>query len=572
MPLDDTQLKGLVDSNLPDATPTQQRRITAPVMRYVLKTLIDWVKGAAYSWLRVGDNVPTASQSDTIYHTGKVIVGATADDQSGALLQAPSANISTINGLPGGRLQAITSVTEANLPSTRYYPFMELAAPTGGTFDFATVEMVCKPWDAGSGEPQIIRAYFTNRGGFTYYYTTMGGLIGAGLVAVRHPDNRILFYAYADNGFKVISVKVVDMAQATTYPTFGAPLGAVPANHTVVFNSTQPAVYPPKMELGGLLTSFPLVNSDAVYPVPSTTPGTSKLTLGANYSAGSSEVSLMNANLIGGGFTFWQQLTANTKRLLASLNGNGWLGLGTLFPSERLHVDGNAFLNGTLKFPGTILGRKIVLYDSGTNNDHQYYGFGILGGTLKYQVPSPTDKHLFFAGKDPVSSKVLMAIVGSGNVGINTDTPGVPLDVYSTNPANGVVAQLLNSQGSSSGGASNNGALLQIHQGGIAIWRMGLPAGADAFVIQGWGGGVFPERVRIDSSGNMGINTTSPTSKLHLKGDTGHQQFRLETPYTPTGVTDPNGQVGQVGWDANYWYWKVSVSPHTWCRAAKAGW
>ncbi|GAB3803378.1 hypothetical protein GCM10028819_33190 [Spirosoma humi] len=430
MALDGTSIKNDIDNDLANKG-YRGVRVTGVIT--ALKRVIDWVTGAVNgnlsTWLRIGDNQPGGANTDNVYHMGKLVVGTTVDDGSGAVLQAPNANFATLNGLPAGRAQTITSVAETSLPATRYYPFAELAAPTGGTFDFLTVEMVCKPWDSTAGEPQIIKAYFANRGGFTYYYTVTGGTIGAGLVAVRHPDNRILFYAYADNGFKLISVKVMDMAQATIYPTFGAPLSGIPANTTLVFNSTQPVNYPPKMELGKSLTSFPLPNSDGFYPVPFTTPGVAKLTIGGNYSAGSSEVSLMNANTLGGGFSFWQQLTASTKRLLASLNGNGWLGLGTLLPSERLHVDGNIFMNGVLKFPATILAKKINLYENGSNNDHQFYGFGILASTLKYQVNSSADRHAFYAGQDPATSKHLMTIKGDGTTGIGTETPTAALHV-----------------------------------------------------------------------------------------------------------------------------------------------
>ena len=414
MAADGTSIKNDIDNDLANKGYRGVRVISVIT---ALKRVVDWVTGAVNgnlsTWLRVGDNQPGGANTDSVYHIGKMIVGATADDQSGALLQTPSANILTLNGLPAGRLQGITSVAETNLPQYRYYPFAELAAPTGGTFDFLRVEMVCKNWDSSSGEPQVINAYFTNRGGFTHYYTVMGGAIGAGLVAVRHPDNRLLFYAYADNGFKVVSVKVLDMAQATIYPTFLAPLSATPAGMTVVFNSTQPHVYLPKMELGKSFTSFPLSNSDGVFPVPISTPGMAKLTVGANYTGGGSDVSQMNANTVGGGFSWWQQLSTTTKRFLGSLDNTGLL------------------LVNALKFPATILAKKIALYDNG-GNDHQFYGFGVLASMLKYQVSSLSDRHAFYAGQDPATSKHLMSIKGDGTVGIGTETPTAALHIKAT--------------------------------------------------------------------------------------------------------------------------------------------
>lgn len=468
--LDSSQVENQIETDLFDNT---TRQIKPATIRSILRTVVRWVRDAVNNnlstWYRVSDGQPGGANGDAVYHVGKMIVGATADDQSGAILQAPSANFTTLNGLPAGRLQAITSVTETTLPAARYYPFAELAAPTGGTFDFMTVEMVCKPWDTTTGEPQIIRAYFSNRGGFTYYYTTIGGAIGAGIVAARHTDNRILFYAYADNAFKVVSVKVMDLAQATVYPVFGPLLGALPGNVTLLFNSTLPHLYLPKTELGKSFTSFPLSNSDGVYPAPIATPGMAKLSVGANYTGGGSDVSLMNANTVGGGFSWWQQLTATTKKFLGSLDNTGLL------------------LVNAIKLPAAILAKKITLYDTaGANgNDHQFYGFGVLASTLKYQVSSASDRHAFYAGQDPATSKHLMSIKGDGTTGIGTE---------------------------------------------------------------------------------------APSATLHLKGATGHQQFRLEASYVPTGPTDANGTFGTICWGEDYIYWKTSENPHRWRRAASSGW
>lgn len=69
----------------------------------------------------------------------------------------------------------------------------------------------------------------------------------------------------------------------------------------------------------------------------------------------------------------------------------------------------------------------------------------------------------------------------------------------------------------------------------------------------------------------IGLDPFDPlTSKLHVRGDEGHNQFRLEKPFTPASATDPNGQLGQVCWDANYMYVKVSAS--NWKRTPLTTW
>ncbi|MCK8492919.1 hypothetical protein M0L20_13710 [Spirosoma sp. RP8] len=220
-------------------------------------------------------------------------------------------------------------------------------------------------------------------------------------------------------------------------------------------------------------------------------------------------------------------------------------------------------LTKVFRLSNEVANRKIVLNDA-TGNDHQFYGFGINASTLRYQVDAITSKHAFYAGSSPATSNLLMVILGNGQVGIGTATPGFKLDVQADNPVDAVLAQFQNTR--LSGGI---GALIQIHQAGIGIWRYGVPAGSDAFIIQGYGGGAFPERFRIDTVGNVGIGTPSPTARLHAKGPNGYDQLRLENRYTPSGPNDPNGQPGCVAWDDTWFYHKTTQG---WRRMQLQSW
>ncbi len=100
-----------------------------------------------------------------------------------------------------------------------------------------------------------------------------------------------------------------------------------------------------------------------------------------------------------------------------------------------------------------------------------------------------------------------------GNVGIGTTTPGTRLQVYTTGgtqisaiaPATGTAGISIAGNGNALGAASFD---IQQDAGYVYLWnRSNTPM---LFGVNG------AEKVRIDTSGNVGIGTTAPVSKLDL--------------------------------------------------------
>lgn len=73
------------------------------------------------------------------------------------------------------------------------------------------------------------------------------------------------------------------------------------------------------------------------------------------------------------------------------------------------------------------------------------------------------------------------------------------------------------------------------------------------------------ERMRILSSGEVGINTSTPTATLDVNADV----IRLRTSKTPSSATD-TGNAGDIAWDSNYIY--VCVATNTWKRSQLTSW
>jgi hypothetical protein len=209
------------------------------------------------------------------------------------------------------------------------------------------------------------------------------------------------------------------------------------------------------------------------------------------YNAGSGNLVLLSENSGAGNIWFG---TSNTERMRIDASGN--VGIGTSSPADKLHV------NGCLKL-GPSQGVRCaddtsnVFFAGGTNFDK--------GGFINLHGPSSAAGGIivFKSGSDAVNIE-RMRITAAGNVGIGTSAPEVKLDLSEASVAqirvkesvNGVDTRLV-----SVGGTGN---------AGIVGTYSNHP-----FVVNTNN----TERMRIDSTGNVGIGTSTPRSKLDVEGD-----------------------------------------------------
>ena len=168
--------------------------------------------------------------------------------------------------------------------------------------------------------------------------------------------------------------------------------------------------------------------------------------------------------------------------------GTDLIGIGTSSPSTRLHVEGSQ--DSLLFLKSTDAGSGLAAADNSGSSIIQN-----IGGSFRV-----------LTGGDPnvvgTASTEKFRITGSGNVGIGTNNPQEELHISADTPVLRLTdsstdrhAQFVCIDGSLRVDADNNNAQANTN---IAFRTDGT------------------ERMRIDSSGNVGIGTTNPSSKLHV--------------------------------------------------------
>ena len=196
---------------------------------------------------------------------------------------------------------------------------------------------------------------------------------------------------------------------------------------------------------------------------------------------------------------------------------NSRVGIGKTNPSKTLDV------NGSMKafaFEASGSGNKVITI--GSSNDGTYYNGLIVWNQYNTSQPahrltaSSSGGSHYEYGRGMLSfienqgSDVTRMVIKQGNVGIGTTSPSANLHVSSTGDT---ILKITSADG--------NGAFLDLGDasdtdGGRIVYDSGSNL---AFYT------ASTERARIDSSGNVGIGTTSPSSPLHVQ--TIHEEATL---------------------------------------------
>ena len=127
------------------------------------------------------------------------------------------------------------------------------------------------------------------------------------------------------------------------------------------------------------------------------------------------------------------------------------------------------------------------------------------------------------------------------SLGIGTSSPTAPLHVSGT--ANSIVSRFV--------GNTTDGTKIQFDQAGVANWRIGQVPNTDAFAFWGFGAGSYPERARIDSSGNVGIGRTTMDERLHIQNGNDAINFKASNAsggYATFGLDSAATSDGRITW------------------------
>ena len=182
------------------------------------------------------------------------------------------------------------------------------------------------------------------------------------------------------------------------------------------------------------------------------------------------------------------------------IKANGNVGIGTTSPTSVLHIAGGSY--PAINIQGGATGGGGFRMLSGASGSDIY-------AELFGEYESSNNGMMLFRTRGSGTLTERMRITSGGNVGIGTTSPSSILHVnagasFDTN----IRVQ--------SGAAGNHAKLTFSNSSNSVFWTVGYRSGTGDFGIN-YGDSFNSTGLTINTSGNVGIGTTSPSSRLHVE-------------------------------------------------------
>lgn len=195
----------------------------------------------------------------------------------------------------------------------------------------------------------------------------------------------------------------------------------------------------------------------------------------------------------------------------------------SLIVTGNVGIGGSTSPNAALQFGNVVANRKIVLYET-DNNDHQYYGFGINNGLLRYQIDSTTAAHAWYAASSGTTSNELMRLNGNGQLRFNRSNSLSSIISNDTNPSSfqNDIFFFNNGNYAVSFGFNNAANEAYVWAYGTATLKFGTAA-TERFRITPTGDAVFQNTIfgrRVSglmTMQNNAVGTTVTTANIFVK-------------------------------------------------------
>jgi hypothetical protein len=185
-------------------------------------------------------------------------------------------------------------------------------------------------------------------------------------------------------------------------------------------------------------------------------------------------------------YTMNNSSSAGTETEKMRISSNGNVGIGTTTPYGRLSVVPANATDNPIRIMNDINEKSGIEWNYRGEGGNQTYT------SIRGHLPGDGTGDLYFDANNGSGVGTRMIIKGNGNVGLGTTSPASKLQVL----------------GDVSWGDATRTGILSYGEAGLS---MGAYSGHD---LQIFAGGT--ERIRVGSTGNLGIGTTTPLANLHI--------------------------------------------------------